>query len=135
MAYQAIPPGPRGHFLLGSLGDYARDTLGFMTRCARDYGDVVRIRLGSMTCYLFNHPDQIEEVLRTQSQHFIKDRFLQLSTSVFGRGLLTSEGDFWRRQRRQIQPAFLHQQVQGYGAIMVGSAARMLETWGEGAVR
>ena len=111
-----IPPGPRGRLLLGSLPDYARDTLGFLTRLARQYGDAARFRLGRMPFYLFSHPDQIEQVLRSQSQHFIKDRPLQISTSVFGHGLLTSEGDLWRRQRRLIQPAFLAQRVQGYAA-------------------
>ena len=88
-----------------------------------------------MSCYLFSHPDQIEEVLRSKSQHFIKDRPLQISTSVFGRGLLTSEGDLWRRQRRLIQPAFLAQQVRGYGPVMVEGAGRMLATWRDGQVR
>ncbi|MBV8311679.1 MAG: cytochrome P450, partial [Planctomycetaceae bacterium] len=104
MTQAKIPPGPRGHLLLGCLPDYAGDTLGFMTRLARQYGDAVGFRLGRMSCYLLSHPDQIEEVLRSKSQHFIKDRPLQISTSVFGRGLLTSEGDLWRRQRRLIQP-------------------------------
>src|SRR5690349_15648274 len=77
-----IPPGPRGLPLLGCLPGYARDPLGFLTRLARQYGDAVRFRLGRMPLYLFSHPDQIEEVLRSQSQHFIKDRGLQISTSV-----------------------------------------------------
>jgi len=129
------PAGTQGHLLLGCLPDYARDTLGFMTRLAWQYGDAVRFRLGRMSCYLFSHPDQIEEVLRSKSQHFIKDRPLQISTSVFGRGLLTSEGDLWRRQRRLIQPAFLAQQARGYGPVMVEGAGRMLATWRDGQVR
>lgn len=135
MTQAKIPPGPRGHLLLGCLPDYAGDTLGFMTRLARQYGDAVRFRLGRMSCYLLSHPDQIEEVLRSKSQHFIKDRPLQISTSVFGRGLLTSEGDLWRRQRRLIQPAFLAQEVRRYGPVMVEAAGRMLATWRDGQVR
>ncbi len=135
MTQAKIPPGPRGHFLLGCLPEYARDTLGFMTRLARQYGDAVRFRLGRMPCYLFSHPDQIEQVLRSKSQHFIKDRPLQISTSVFGHGLLTSEGELWRRQRRLIQPAFLAQQVRGYAPVMVEAATRMLATWRDGQVR
>src|SRR3954451_17634205 len=130
-----IPPGPRGHLLLGCLPDYARDNLGFMTRLAHQYGDAVRFHLGRMPSYLFSHPDQIEQVLRSRSQHFIKDRPLQISTSVFGRGLLTSEGDLWRRQRRLIQPAFLAQQVRGYAPVMVEAAGRMLASWRDGQVR
>src|SRR5215472_122479 len=119
MPQAKIPPGPRGLPLLGSLPEYVRDTLGFMTRLARQYGDAARFRLGRMPYYLFNHPDQIEQVLRSRSEHFIKDRPLQVTTSVLGRGLLTSEGDLWRRQRRLIQPAFLAQRVHGYAPAMV----------------
>jgi len=135
MPQAKIPPGPRGHFLLGCLPEYVRDTLDFMTRLAREYGDAARFRLGRMPYYLFNHPDQIEEVLRTKSEHFIKDRPLQVTTSVLGRGLLTSEGQLWRRQRRLIQPAFLAQQVHGYAPVMVEAAGRMLATWRDGQVR
>jgi cytochrome P450 len=135
MTQAKIPPGPRGHFLLGCLPDYARDTLGLMTRLARQYGDAVRFRLGTMPCYLFSNPDQIEEVLRSKSEYFIKDRPLQISTSVFGKGLLTSEGDLWRRLRRLIQPALQIQQVRGYGPIMVEEADRMLVSWRDGQVR
>jgi cytochrome P450 len=106
-----------------------------MTRLARQYGDAVRFRLGMMPYYHFSHPDQIEQVLRSRSQSFIKDRPLQISTSVFGHGLLTSEGDLWRRQRRLIQPAFLAQQVHGYAPVMVEAAGRMLATWRDGQVR
>jgi cytochrome P450 len=135
MPQATIPSGPRGHFLLGCLPDYARDTLGFMTGVARRYGDAVRFRLGRLPCYMFSHPDQVEEVLRSKSQHFIKDKPLRIAASVFGRGLLTSEGDLWRRQRRLIQPAFLGQQVRGHAPAMVEAAGRMLETWRDGQVR
>jgi cytochrome P450 len=88
-----------------------------------------------MPLYLFSHPDLIEEVLRSRSEHFIKDRGLQVSTSVFGQGLLTSEGELWRRQRRLIQPAFQARQVHGYVPVMVEAAGRMMATWWDGQVR
>jgi cytochrome P450 len=88
-----------------------------------------------MPYYLFSHPDQIEQVLRSRSEHFIKDRPLQVTTSVLGSGLLTSEGDLWRRQRRLIQPAFRTQRVHGYAPVMVEAAGRMLATWRDGQVR
>jgi cytochrome P450 len=106
-----------------------------MTRLARQYGDAARFRLGRMPYYLFNHPDQIEQVLRSRGEHFIKDRPLQVTTSVLGRGLLTSEGDLWRRQRRLIQPAFLAQRAHGHAPVMVEAAGRMLATWRDGQVR
>ena len=57
-----LPSGPRGHGLLGILGDLNRDQLGFYTRCAHEHGDVVPVRLGPSRCLLIYHPDAIEEV-------------------------------------------------------------------------
>src|SRR3954451_18668768 len=130
-----IPPGPRGHLLLGCLPEYSRDPLGFLTRCAKEYGDAVRFRLGALRFYQFNHPDQIEEILRAKHELFIKDRPLQISTRVFGKGLLSSEGELWRRHRRLMHPGFLQQQVRGHAGTMVACAARMLESWRDGQVR
>ncbi len=69
-------------------------------RCARTYGDVVAIRLGPRKMILVNHPDLVEEVLVTNNRHYIKHFALRLTENTLGNGLLTSEGDFWRRQRR-----------------------------------
>ena len=42
-----LPPGPKGHFLLGNLPEFGKDLLGFITQCAREYGDIVRLRLAN----------------------------------------------------------------------------------------
>jgi hypothetical protein len=60
--------------LFGNLGDFARDRLGFFTRCARDYGDVVGMCLATYRAYFFVHPDAVEQILVTQNQNFIKHR-------------------------------------------------------------
>jgi cytochrome P450 len=130
-----LPPGPRGSFLVGNTLAYMRDPLGFLTRVVREYGDVVRLRLGTTTAYVLAHPADIEAVLRNQQQEFPKDKLTRLLVPIVGRGLLTSEGDLWRRQRRAIQPAFPHQQVERYGAVMVDFTLRMLESWGDGRER
>jgi cytochrome P450 len=129
------PPGPPGHFLFGNLGDFARDRLGFFQRCARDYGDVVRMRLATYRAYYFNHPDAIEQILVTQNHHFIKHRALRMNRLVLGKGLLTSDGPFWLRQRRLAQPAFNRQRIAAYGPAMVGCTERMLAGWHDGEAR
>ena len=107
----ALHQGPRGHALLGNLRDFNRDQLGFYAGCAREYGDVVPLRLGPFPGLLIYHPDAIEEVLVTRSRDFIKSPGVRLLRGLLGNGLLLSEGDVWLRQRRLVQPAFHRQRV------------------------
>jgi len=131
-----LPPRPPGwRWLTGHLGEFSRDRLGFMVRCAREYGDMTRIRLGHHRVYLANHPDLVEEVLVAKSRHFIKHFALRLNPEILGKGLLTSEGDFWLRQRRLIQPAFVRSRLAAYGPAMVAAADRVLDEWQPGEAR
>jgi cytochrome P450 len=135
MAPAALPPGPRGHYLIGNLLDYARDPLGFMSRCSREYGDVVRLLMGSLPLYLLSHPDHAEYVLVKNNRNFIKSRYFRRELSFLGQGLLNSEGELWRRQRRLAQPAFHRRRVSTYGEVMVSHARRMLGRWRDGEIR
>jgi cytochrome P450 len=129
-------PGPPGRFLVGNLPEFARDILGFMERCARDYGDVTYLRLAGYPVYLFAHPDLIESVLVTHHLRFRKHRFFfRHVDAIFGTGLLTSEGRFWIRQRRLAQPAFHRGRIQAYGEVMVRHAERLMDTWKTGETR
>src|SRR5262245_17164559 len=129
------PRGPRGHWLTGHLRPFQRDRLGFLTDCARRYGDVVDLRLATMHVRVLNHPELIEEVLVTKYRHFIKHGPLRQARPSLGNGLLTSEGDFWRQQRKLAQPAFHRDRVASYAATMVAAVERMLEGWADGQVR
>jgi cytochrome P450 len=135
MARTKIPPGPRGHFLLGNALQILRDPFGFMERCGRDYGDVVRIRFGTMVSYVLNHPRDIEYVLRTNHRNFIKDRATRMLSGLLSEGLLTSEGEVWRRQRRLAQPAFQLEEIQKYTGVMVAAGERLLRDWQPGQTR
>jgi len=128
-------PGPRGRWLGGSLRDFSADRLGFLTECSRKYGDVVTFRFAHRRMVLVNHPDLVEEVLVTRNRQFIKHFALRIAKATLGNGLLTSEGDFWRSQRRLAQPAFHRERVAAHGAVMVELAGRMLRGWADGQVR
>jgi cytochrome P450 len=130
-----IPPGPWGLLFLGHAWQLVRDPLGFAARCARTYGDVVCLRFGPLIYYMFSHPDAIEYVLRGNHRNFSKDKGTHLLSSVLGQGLVTSEGELWRRQRRLAQPAFQLDQIQRYGPVMVGAARRLLDEWRPGQTR
>lgn len=125
-------PGPRPHFLVGNLPEFGRDILGFFEGC-REFGDVVGLRLGGRSAFVLNHPDHIESVLVTNHRNFIKHTwFWRHVRSLFGHGLLVSEGEQWVQQRRMIQPAFHRERINGYGRVMVEDAQRMLTRWHDG---
>jgi cytochrome P450 len=132
MAVALRPPGPKGTWLAGNLPAFRRGRLDFLTHCAREYGDFVSLRFGPRRIILVSDPAAIEQVLVTDNHNYIKHFALRFNPIVLGKGLLTSEGDFWLRQRRMIQPAFQRQRIAGYGDVMVDYAQRMLEGWQPG---
>ncbi|HEV3445991.1 MAG TPA: cytochrome P450 [Gemmataceae bacterium] len=135
MSARTQPPGPKGHWLKGNLAEFRRDSLGFITHCAREYGDIVSLKLGPKRVYLLNHPDLIEQVLVTQNRNFIKHFITRLLQRILGEGLLNSEADIWLRQRRLAQPAFHRSRIEAYGRVMVEFTENMLCTWKEGESR
>jgi cytochrome P450 len=130
-----MPPGPRGSWLLGATNFLREPPLDLLTNWARQYGDVVSWRTFHIRIYLLNHPDDIETVLVSRSRSFGKGRLLQANRALFGNGLLTSEGEFWLRQRRLTQPAFHRERVAACGGTMVARAVEMLNRWRDGEVR
>jgi cytochrome P450 len=109
--------------------------MGCLTDCAKKYGDAVFFRFFNVPICLLVHPEYIEQVLVTQQGNFSKSRDYRVLSYVMGEGLLTSEGEAWRRQRRLVQPAFHHENITGYGRVMVDSATRMMGTWEDGVAR
>ncbi len=129
-----LPPGPKGLPFLGSLIDYFRDPLGFLSRVSSEYGDIVYYKVGSRRMYLLNNPHHIKDVLVTHNRNFTKSRALDRAKIVLGQGLLTNEGDSHLRQRRIIQPIFHHKRIRTYGDVMAHHASRVGENWRNGEV-
>jgi cytochrome P450 len=128
------PPGPKGHFLLGVLPEIREEDVKFATRIAREYGDIVYMRVVNIPTYLISHPRYIEEILVTNYRNFIKAVYLRESRRLFGDGLLTSEGDLWVRERRMGQRAFRHEHIDTYATMIVGYTERLIGRWREGEV-
>ena len=126
-------PGPRS---LGSFREVIalrRDPLTFLTRLARDYGPVSQFRVGKLPFFLFTSPDAVREILVTNHDRMHKGRALQRAKILLGEGLLTSEEDFHRRQRRLVNPAFHRERLPGYARQMIEAAQRAASTWRDGA--
>ncbi len=89
--------------------------------------------LGPQNIYLVSNPDWIKDILVTNQTNFTKSRFLERAKVLVGEGLLTSEGEFHRRQRRLVQPAFHRDRLAGYASAMVETTAHTREQWTSGA--
>jgi cytochrome P450 len=130
------PPGPKGLPVLGVSLDLLRDPLKLMRTAAREYGDVVRIPVILESRILLNHPDYIQQVLIFQQSKFHKSVLTKQTTErLLGQGLLISEGDFWRRQRRLAQPAFHRQRINQYAPAMLECAEMKAREWRAGETR
>jgi cytochrome P450 len=129
------PPSPPGHWLLGNLPEFRRDMLGFFTHCSRQYGDLVALRFGNRRVHLATHPDFVEQILVTENRKFGKSYVFELLRPVLGNGLLNSEGEFWLRQRRLMQPAFNRASVNSYATAIVESTSQLISGWQSGQTR
>jgi cytochrome P450 len=127
-----FPPGPKGQLIGGNFRAFRRDALAYLQKAIREHGDVVFLKFGPQKVFFLNNPEHIKDVLVTHHQSFMKGRALQRSKRLLGEGLLTSEGDFHRRQRRLAQPAFHRARMASYGEVMTEYAAVTAARWRDG---
>lgn len=134
-AQRKLAPGPQRKALGDQLMPMSRDPLNFMLKVAREYPDIATFKLGPQRTFLLSKPEYIEDVLVANDWNFLKGRGLQRAKRVLGKGLLTSEGNFHRRQRRLSQPAFHRQRIAAYANVMAEYASRTRDRWTEGETR
>jgi cytochrome P450 len=117
--------------LFGGILHYVADSLGYLEDSAR-LADIVKIRFFSKPAWLVSDPVLVDQILVKNAAVFHKDRFLRTLKRVLGEGLLSSEGDFWKRQRRLIQPAFHRDRIVSYAKTMTDHTSRTLAGWRDG---
>src|SRR5215470_6062709 len=132
---RSYPPGPKRRLPFSNLLAYRRSPLEFFQNLAKQYGDISVFRIGPQQAFFVNHPDLIRDVLVTNHANFEKGLVLQRAKRLLGEGLLTSEGNFHRRQRRLSQPAFHRQRIASYARTMAEYTARRGEQWKAGETR
>jgi cytochrome P450 len=112
------------------------DSLRYIVDNARDYGGFYGIYMGDTVTYVVTDPQLVHEILVARHSEFHKADLLRRSAGeLLGNGLLTSEDDFWKRQRKLAQPAFHYGRIAAYATTMVQSTRALIDTWRDGETR
>jgi cytochrome P450 len=127
-------PGPKGLPLIGSVIDFKRDILGTLHSGLLQYGDVVRFKVGpppvGATVYGLFHPDGVQHILAGAADFYHKNDPVYFEIrELLGNGLLTSQGEQWKRQKRLVQPLFTHKRVAGYVPMMAEEGETVVQRW------
>jgi cytochrome P450 len=129
----ARPPGPHGLGVLRHLVLQGLPPTELFRSVAAEQPRLAHLRLGREHLYVATHPDTVREIFVSNGRSTMKGRALQRSKMLLGEGLLTSEGDLWRRQRRLVQPAFHADMLTTYVRQMVtGVRSRIDAVWTDG---
>jgi cytochrome P450 len=126
-----VPLLPGGRWPLGHALEFGRDPLALLQR-AREHGDVVRVRFGPFHVYLLNSPDAIRQALLSQARKLEKGLNFGRAKRLIGTGLVMSEGESHRRQRRLMQPAFHRAEIARYLGTMRDVAVPRISAWPAG---
>ena len=115
--------------LLGDLRTYAKDPLAYLHNNFQQHGDIFRFRVLHRTLVTTNNPDHVQHILQENNRNYRKSLAYRKLGVVLGNGLLTSEGDFWLRQRRMSAPAFHKGEIAAYEQIMLEETQLMMDSW------
>jgi cytochrome P450 len=139
-SHSPFPPGPP--LRTGALAqarhslNFIRDPLGFVAGRFDRYGDIYYAPSDDGGLYVVKHPDHLREILITRAASFHKTHSaFELLSRFLGDGLLTTDGDAWKRQRRMVNPAFAQARLAGYAEVMCEEASRAVGRWRDGDAR
>lgn len=121
--------GPKGHWFYGSLRERNKDAVAFFIKTFREHGDFYRLRLLHVPLFVTSRASLAKEILHDRPTEFVRKRVFDELSAIFGHGLLTSEGERWRKRRKLIQPAFHQQSLNGLFDAMVNGTEEMMRKW------
>ena len=125
------PPGPEGLPLVGSIFriNPKRNILFNFIDLWRDFGDLCHVKLGPLHLYLVVKPEHVHHVLVRNPDNYIKGNGYNGFRLLVGQGLVTSDGDLWRQQRRIMQPSFTPRATAQFVDVMVNAIDRTVDRW------
>jgi enediyne biosynthesis protein E7 len=129
----ALPPGPAEGFDLGGNDE----SLALMRDCFTRFGDIYRVFAPARGVYnyVINHPDDIKRVLLSNHRNYTKGEGMDRVKILLGNGIMTSEGDFWRRQRRMMQPSFHRRVIDQFSLLIDQVNENFAQRWAASAAR
>lgn len=129
-AAMRYPPGPKPLPIVGNALDARRgDALERHLALQREYGDIVHLKLGPLPGYVLFHPDYVYHVLVKNQKNYIKGVGYNSFRLLVGQGLVTSDGELWRQQRRLMQPSFTPKAITPFADMMIELTQRLLDRW------
>ena len=128
---EAVIPGPRGYPLVGVIPSLARDPFGYLVGAARNYGGLVRLRLGPATVYLVSDPAYVRHILVDNHVNYWKGPILRGIKLIIGDGLFGSDGQLWQQQRRLMSPAFHRRRLTEMVGVMTDVVEAATVRWND----
>ncbi len=129
----SLPPGPAEGFDLGG----SDESLARLRRYFAEFGDIYRVFAPARGVYnyVINHPDDIKRVLLSNHRNYTKGEGMDRVKILLGNGIMTSEGDFWRRQRRMMQPSFHRRVIDQFSVLIREVNDKFAARWADKAAR
>lgn len=125
-------PGPPGIYGLRNTLRIMRGQLVFLRELQDRFGDVAEMKVLGKPFFLISHPDHVEAVLVKHARIMLRDEYIVVLERALGKGLLTSDGDLWKRQRKLMSQAFVPKRIHSYGEAMVRVTDAALRPWRDG---
>ena len=130
------PPAVKGPWILGSAIYFTQDPLNSQVRFVPEYGGIFQLNSSFLELFsgikmlvIVSNPDYVKHLMQENNRNYRKSFGYEIMQLLLGQGLLTSEGDFWRRQRRLMQPAFHRARLAALANIMTGECKELLKKW------
>lgn len=114
-----LPPKVKGNWLFGSGLNFALDPIGFLDKNQKAQGGIYLVPSRAKNIMVVQDPELVKYMLQDNNKNFVKSFGYDVLSMLLGKGLLTSEGDFWRKQRRMAQPAFHKERLNALVETMV----------------
>jgi cytochrome P450 len=122
-----IPPGPSERYRRD------QDLLSWMGQNFNRYGDIFKASIYDTSAYFIRAPDYAQHILGKNWQNYKKGLAIKRIAMLLGNGLMVSEGEFWKSQRRMIQPAFHRDAVRALSSATEAANVALLRKWEDAA--